>query len=56
MMFGTKLILHVVISGLEGLRASAQNLLVFKKKKKAIYKDIVTNIRSSQEYLSHLIE
>ena len=33
-MLGTKLILHVVVSGLEGLRASAQNLLVFKKKKK----------------------
>jgi len=32
-MFGTKLILHDVVSGLEGLRASAQNLLDFKQKK-----------------------
>jgi len=29
-----KLILHAVVSGLEELRASAQNLLNFKKKKK----------------------
>ena len=31
---GTKLILHAVVSGLGKLRASAQNLLIFKKKKK----------------------
>jgi len=34
---GTKLILHVVVSGLGGLRVSAQNLLVFEKEKKIVY-------------------
>jgi len=34
---GTKLILHVVVSDLERLRTSAQNLLVFRKKKMSPY-------------------
>jgi len=49
----TKLILHVVVSGLGGLRVSAQSLLIFKKKerkkrKKKGNKHLLTNSKAKQ--------
>jgi len=35
--FGTKLTLHALVSNLEELRISAQNLIIFRKKKKRIF-------------------
>ena len=55
MTLGTILILHVMVSGLGRLRDSAQNLLVFKKKKKKVFRSRWVRITFRAKLILHVV-